>query len=142
LRRHHGQVAPHLGELWPEEESWAKRRAFYETLLEDEDAIVLVARVDGEAAGHAVATIDAASATWRHPEQICWVHDLVVLSEYRGRGIGEALVERLWEESGVEEMRLACVETNDDAMAFYNKLGFERGPIVDLVSRRTARRAP
>ncbi|HYH58143.1 MAG TPA: GNAT family N-acetyltransferase [Thermoleophilaceae bacterium] len=136
LRRHHGEVAPHLGELWSEEESWVKRRSFYEKLIEGEDAIVLVAREDGGVAGHAVATIDAGSMTWRHPEKICWVHDLVVLPEHRGKGIGEALVKRLWQESGVEEMRLAVVATNVDTIRFYERLGFETGPIHDLVSTR------
>ena len=130
-----------MGEGWPEETAWEKRRKFYETLLAEEDAIVLVAREDGQAVGHAFATIDSGSVTWRHPEQLCWVHDLVVLPEHRGKQIGEALIERLWEESGVEEMRLAVVASNEDTIRFYRRLGFETGPVMDLVSRRTARRA-
>lgn len=137
LRSHHLEVAPHMGEGYPEEESWEKRRKFYEGLIREEDAIVLVAREDGQAVGHALATVDPGSVTWRHPEKFLWVHDFVVLPEHRGKRVGERLIERLWEESGVEEMRLAVVGTNEDAIRFYERVGFDRGPIFDMIARRT-----
>lgn len=55
------------------------------------------------------------------------IHDLVVLEEFRGRGIGRLMmtyVERLARERGCCKLTLEVLEGNRDAQTLYRNLGF------------------
>jgi ribosomal protein S18 acetylase RimI-like enzyme len=70
----------------------------------------------------------------RHPEADSphvgyWLYSLEVRPRYRGMGIGEALTQRVIDQSrveGAEELFLYVFEDNLSAIALYRKLGFER----------------
>jgi len=70
----------------------------------------------------------------RHPETDApytgyWLYSLTVRARYRGMGIGEALTQRVIEQSRIErvpELCLCVFEDNVPAIAMYRKLGFEQ----------------
>jgi [ribosomal protein S18]-alanine N-acetyltransferase len=79
---------------------------------------LLIAYVDGEPAGFVSAT------ELSHPDQVrpeLFLNELGVAEAYRGRGIGRALVERLWEVAGERGCRGMWVLT-DEANAAANKV--------------------
>lgn len=127
LRDHHHEVAPHLGPVREDEESWAMRRRSYVQWLAEPDAFVLIAELAGAAVGYALVTVNEGSPTWRDLPRFGLLETLSVLPDARGRRIGRALVEAVWDELeriGVRELRLDVMATNRPALAFYERLGF------------------
>jgi ribosomal protein S18 acetylase RimI-like enzyme len=122
---HHAVVAPELGPVRDDEDSWARRRAHYQRQLARPGAFVLVARHDGRALGYALVTIEDASPTWSEPARWAEIDSLSVLEEARGQGLGEQLLERVQGEVGNTELRLFAVTANADALRFYERAGFE-----------------
>src|ERR1700720_566424 len=59
LREHHQSVAAHLGPSRKRAESWARRRAQYETWLSEPDSFVLVAERNGCPVGYAMVHLRA-----------------------------------------------------------------------------------
>jgi ribosomal protein S18 acetylase RimI-like enzyme len=75
---------------------------------------LLVAYADGHAAGFVSAT------EVMHPDRVqpeLFLNELGVAEAYRGRGIGRALVERLWEIARKRGCRGMWVLTDDDNVA-------------------------
>ncbi|MBW3593951.1 MAG: GNAT family N-acetyltransferase [Actinobacteria bacterium] len=80
--------------------------------------VTFVAVADGRIVG-------SASITWAGASEI----GMAILSEWRGKGIGSALLEALiaWaERDGSHKMELYVWPHNDAAIALYEKFGFER----------------
>jgi ribosomal-protein-alanine N-acetyltransferase len=87
-------------------------------------AIVIVAEADGRLAGFVVV----------HPVKRAtgYVVTLDVSAEFRRRGLASALMtaaERQALQAGVEEMALHVYTGNSTAIAFYERLGFQRGEL-------------
>lgn len=56
------------------------------------------------------------------------IHDVVILKEYRGKGLGKKLLERIIEiaeERNYCKITLEVREDNENAKKLYNKLGFK-----------------
>lgn len=65
-------------------------------------------------------------STWRGPT--LHIEDLIVKKEYRGKGIGEALMNAVVEKARIEgrdRVELDVEGDNESAIAFYKKKGFE-----------------
>ena len=70
----------------------------------------------------------------RHPETDFprtghWLYSLTVRTRYRGMGVGEALTQRVIDQSRYEGAAALCLDVYEDnapALALYGKLGFER----------------
>jgi ribosomal protein S18 acetylase RimI-like enzyme len=128
LREHHSSVTPDLGEPRPRSESWQRRRSQYERWLLGPDAFLLVAEREGEPVGYAMVQLREGSPTWPLSEQAGEVETLSVLPGERGQGTGSELLEAVREElgaRGIEELSLHVMHTNNDAMRFYERHGFE-----------------
>jgi GNAT superfamily N-acetyltransferase len=129
LHDHHATIAPHLTELGPvrdASESWAVRRALYEDWLAEPDAFVLVAESDGQPVGYALVHLRGPEETWTTGARIGVLETLAVLPGERGRGIGSALFERMYEELrelGVRELEVAVISKNAEALRFYERQG-------------------
>jgi GNAT superfamily N-acetyltransferase len=127
LRTHHAEVAPDLGPVREDDETWRMRREQYERwLTEDPRNFVLLARRHGRAIGYAFARMDEhASPTWARGA-VLDVETLSVLPEARGAGVGKRLLERLRAEvaeRGYDGLTLTVVASNRDARRFYEREG-------------------
>lgn len=129
LRTHHHEVAPELGPVRGDEETWAKRRAQYEQwLTTDARNLVLIARREGRAIGYAFGlVVDVDSATWASDGvQVLEVETLSVRPEARGAGVGRRLLQGLRDEvaaRGYDRLALTVVAANRDALRFYEREG-------------------
>lgn len=128
LVRHHAEVAPEMGPVYTDDETWKRRRADYTEWLAEPDAFALVARGGGgEAVGYALVTVNPASPTWPDPPRFGLIESLSLLPEARGGGAGRALVDGVEAELrriGVDEVRLNVMSSNAPAIAFYERVGF------------------
>lgn len=132
LRTHHHEVAPELGPVRGDDETWAKRRGQYEKwLTTDARNLVLIAREDGgggRAVGYAFGlVVDSDSATWASDGvQVLEVETLSVAPEARGGGVGKRLLQGLRDEvaaRGYDRLALTVVAANRDALRFYEREG-------------------
>jgi GNAT superfamily N-acetyltransferase len=129
LRDHHGGITPDWWELRDPEESWSRRRAMYEAIL-DEGGVLFLAEDEGRVVGLAMCEREegGGSPTWAWPADFLAIVDLVVLPEARGKGVGEVLVKAAEEEArtlGVAALDLNVVASNDTARRFYETQGFD-----------------
>jgi len=63
----------------------------------------------------------------------CYLQDLFTLESARGKGVGRALIERVYEiarEAGSARVYWLTHETNDTAMKLYNKVAERSGFVV------------
>jgi GNAT superfamily N-acetyltransferase len=88
-------------------------------------AEVLFAMLGGKVV--ALATCFVNFSTFRIKPYL-YIHDIVVLAEYRGKGIGRALMEKLVESAQERDFCKVTLEVRDDnvaAQALYKSLGFK-----------------
>jgi GNAT superfamily N-acetyltransferase len=141
LRTHHNTIAPDLGPVREDDDTWRRRRAQYEGWLADDRCFVLVARRAGRAVGYAyVRVAESASPTWTTPQTVVDVETLSILPEARGAGVGARLLALIREEvdrQGYDGLQLTAVASNRDALRFYEREGFAPTFIVLRDTRRT-----
>lgn len=131
LVAHHGAVAPSMGPVRDEDDSWARRRAHYERQLARPGAFVLVARDEQQrAVGYALVGIEGPSPTWPEPDGWAEIDSLALLPEARGQGVGRRLIDRAQEEVGERELRLFVMAENADARRFHEREGFSPAIVV------------
>jgi ribosomal protein S18 acetylase RimI-like enzyme len=111
--------------------AWRRRRGRWEETLSSPTGILLVAERDGRVVGALIGEVEdpaEGSDTFAVPTSTAHVHDLAVLPEAQGRGIGRALMERFereLRERGIASYGLDVMAGNDAAQAFYAALGLE-----------------
>ena len=129
LHHHHAEVAPQLGSIRSEEESWQTRRGEYVGWLELPANFIILAEFDKQFIGYAFVRVrEGKSATWNVSQQIGEIETLSILPEYRGFGVGVGLLEHVYVElkkDNVYEASLGVIATNQAAIRFYEKQGFE-----------------
>ena len=67
-----------------------------------------------------------------------WVNYLAVARSHRGRGLGRALMaeaERLLAAAGCPKVNLQVRTTNEEALSFYERLGYKKDDAVSLGRR-------
>ena len=77
--------------------AWQRRRGRWESTLSSADGILLVAERDGGIVGALIGEVEGpadGSDTFTVPTSTAHVHDLAVLPEAQGGGIGRTLMER------------------------------------------------
>lgn len=99
------------------------REAFYNEIHNNKFAVYIVLEEDKKIIGYCGAwvVIDETHVT-----------NLAILPEYRGRKLGEALLNKMMsvaKEMGAKSMTLEVRVTNDVAQSLYRKLGFQNGGI-------------
>jgi GNAT superfamily N-acetyltransferase len=127
LLAHHTAGRPELT-YQPPELSWQTRRSWYLTWLFDPDSFVVVARHDFEPVGYALVEVaDGPHDTWRTGRRLGTLRSMTVTAEWRGRGIGGALLDRVDSElagRGVSDMFIDVMIGDDRARRFYERRGF------------------
>jgi GNAT superfamily N-acetyltransferase len=141
LRDHHHAIAPELGAIHDDDESWARRRAQYvQWLAEEERAFFLVARRSGALVAYAFARpVPYSSPTWTGEHDQLEIETLSVEPSERGTGIGAHLIALAREEvetRGYQGLSLVAVAANRDALRFYEREGFTPAFVILRDTRR------
>ncbi len=131
LYDHHNEVTPHLrGRARTFAQAWASRRHTERRWLESEPrSFVLAAESGDRRIGYALVRVRSGAGfaeSWSVSDPLADLATLAVLPEFRGRGIGSALlnaVEARLREMGIEDMTIGVIATNSRAMAFYERRG-------------------
>ncbi len=86
---------------------------------------VLLAEVDADGSGPVVAGLAIWYRTYSSflAQPGIWLEDLFVRPEFRGRGLGRALVEHLFERAGRGRVEWAVLDWNTPSIEFYDSLG-------------------
>jgi len=64
------------------------------------------------------------------PPQFCYLSELVILAEYRGRGVGEWFMEQIERFCLARGIDRVVLQANDDARGFYDKLRYVADPLA------------
>lgn len=116
---------------WGKDEPALERiRATTATLLDDPDTEFLLAAADGDQPATGVCQLRYRLSVWTGADD-CWLEDLYVDESARGTGLGRALVNAAFERArarGCRRIELDVNESNADAIAFYEALGFTTEP--------------
>lgn len=101
-------------------------QAYLNWLFRRDVAGIWVAEEEGKIVGFI-----ASDGNWfskREGKVVGAIHELVILPEYRNKGIGKALVEKVIEyfkSRGLDTAELWVGDKNTQALEFYKSLGFE-----------------
>jgi len=96
-------------------------------------AVTLVAEEAGQVVGFLDARLTKPFDPMYRPATYCFIADVAVAEEHRGRGVGRALMEAVekWAaESGAEFVLLEYHAGNERAAEFYAELGYRSGSVV------------
>lgn len=126
-----------LGVLFEQEADFSadperQRHALHRILGEPERGVVLVARHQDRLIGSVMLLRSVSTALG---EEVCWLEDLVVQPDSRGRGAGHALVEAAIAEArarGWARITLLTDHDNLGAQSLYQRHGFEPSRMVVL----------
>lgn len=125
-----------LGLLFTIEEDFSvdvvKQRNGLRLLVEGDRACVLVAEHEGQVIGMCTGQIVISTAEGG-PSVL--VEDVVVEPEYRGQGVGRALMAALAEwakNQGSTRMQLLADKNNPPGLVFYNRLGWTSTALICL----------
>jgi ribosomal protein S18 acetylase RimI-like enzyme len=129
LRDHHHAVAPELGPVRSDDETWARRRSEYAAwLAEDDGAFFLVARRGDQVLAYAfVRPLRRSSTTWAVERDELDIETLSVSADARGSGIGARMVALVREEvarGGYGGLQVTAIAQNAGALRFYEREGF------------------
>jgi ribosomal protein S18 acetylase RimI-like enzyme len=129
LRDHHHAIAPELGAVRSDDDTWTRRRAQYAAwLAEDNGAFLLVARRDEQVLAYAfIRPVRHTSTTWATEHDELDIETLSVSPEARGSGIGARIVALVREEvdrGGYGGLQVTAIAQNVDALRFYEREGF------------------
>lgn len=107
--------------------------AFLRGMLDDPDAVVIVAEQDGAIAGYVFAALEPLS--WKELRGPAgFIHDVAVADDARRSGIGTKLMNAAidWlREHGVPRVILWSAAANEDAHALFHHLGF-RNTMIEM----------
>ena len=128
MKDHHAALAPQFGPPRNDEDSWQRRRAHYVEWIQEPGTFVLIAISDKKPVGYALVRIkDMDMISWKLEGQYACVETLAVLPEFRGQGIGTALlaqVETRIHEQGITSMSLTVLAANGRGKTFYERHGY------------------
>ena len=114
--------------LAPNTRTPALYAAFLLSQLEEPRAVVMVADHGGDAIGYAYGAVEGYDyMALRGPAAV--LHDLIVAPEWRGQGIGRALLEATITAltvQGAPRVVLSTAERNRSAQRFFERMGFRR----------------
>ncbi len=134
---HIPQMADLLAVLFSEEKEFLpdrekQIRALRMIVSAPERGNIFVATEDDEVVGmtsllFTISTAQGAAA--------CWLEDMVIRPEHRGKGIGTALLQHALayaKSNGVTRITLLTDRTSDKSIHFYERHGFQRSEMVPM----------
>ncbi len=104
-------------------------RTYLESIVDDPSFCALVAEHEASVVGYLVGYSRSVGqqADFLRKSRVFWIDDLQVRDDHKQRGVGRALVQaaaRHAKESGCQRIELDVYEFNENAIAFYLRLGF------------------
>ena len=120
LKEHHGRIQPGNPRYLVKRSEWLEQT---ERAIADPSIVIKVAESGGDVVGFT--KLSFAEKPWGLS---CEVNTLVVAESHRRRGVGEALMDAAAEvgrEHGCKGIRADVLLGNDDAVRFYERLGYE-----------------
>jgi ribosomal protein S18 acetylase RimI-like enzyme len=126
LHRHHRRLLPEGAIVADDSLSWERRRADYRRWLAADEALILVAEGPSGVLGYAVTHLLDGSTedTYAVGDRYAELYSLSVAPAARSQGIGSMLVdaveERL-EAAGIDDLMVAVMTDNVDALRFYER---------------------
>jgi ribosomal protein S18 acetylase RimI-like enzyme len=131
---HHAHAAsmPELAPYVTDAETWAERRALYESVLEKPDTVLLLAFDGAELVGYVLSHVLPLDETWigdtwRTGQRIAELESLAVSASHRGQGIGSALLDAMdeaLEAQGIRDVFVGALAGNEGALRLYARRGF------------------
>jgi ribosomal protein S18 acetylase RimI-like enzyme len=101
---------------------------WFDEILGNPDKVLFVAEFDAGIVGVLLIMIRTSPADpIFHPRRYAYIDEVAVVERWRGRGVGRALMIRAHEwaqERGAKEVELHVWESNERAIAFYERLGY------------------
>jgi GNAT superfamily N-acetyltransferase len=64
------------------------------------------------------------------PPQFCYLSELVILGEYRGRGVGEWFMEQIERFCLARGIGRVVLQATDDSRGFYDKMHYQADPLA------------
>jgi ribosomal protein S18 acetylase RimI-like enzyme len=136
LHEHHQLVLPGF-DYHPPATSWRIRRGQYLRWLSNPDAFVLVAYDGPRPVGYAlVEIVEGPEDTWVSGDRLGELQTLSVASDWRGRGLGTVLLDRVdaeLEKRGIHDLMLEVLEGNEAARRLYERRGLR--PVMTTMAR-------
>ncbi|HEY3379676.1 MAG TPA: GNAT family N-acetyltransferase [Armatimonadota bacterium] len=124
----HSQALPQVFRA-PEPGEPLRSHGYLLEALQQEHAVILVAEITTEIVGALHLSIRQAPDYWAFvPRQYAWIDNVVVAAQCRRRGIATALFTHAHQwaaERGVSQIELNVWNFNEDAIRFYESLGYE-----------------
>jgi len=129
LHHHHRVVQPDTPLQPDDQASWRAREKTYRRWEEEGSAVILVASIDGDFVGYAVAHLvpGADDDTFDFGATYAELYTLSVLPGRRSRGVGSRLLEELDDvlrARSVRTITVAAMAANSRAVEFYRRRGF------------------
>jgi ribosomal protein S18 acetylase RimI-like enzyme len=133
LHRHERRVAPSIP-FSEDERSWRRRRALYEQRLDRRQGLLVLARHVSGVVGYAFVLLEEGSDdTFQLDERFAELYSLSVAPGWRGRGVGNRLLDFVDAELAsrdVCDLRVAVTVGNSDAQRFYESRGLQPTEVV------------
>ncbi len=101
-------------------------KQYFKSRLISDNSFVYVAEEHGSFLGYICGAIGYEE--FRKLHDVAEIDSLFVSEEYRGKGIGEKLIERfiLWTKTkNINRVKLEVVHNNERSISFYNRKGFK-----------------
>jgi ribosomal protein S18 acetylase RimI-like enzyme len=115
--------------MTPKQHAWEMRR-LRQQLITDQRYLPIVALLgdgkDTHVVGYTAAIIEHQASLFE-VQMVASIDELWVVPEHRGRGIGSALMEELFEQIdafGIEWVKVQMPVNNEETRAFFDKIGF------------------
>ena len=125
----HHATLPEMPEMREVDASWRMRTKQYGEWLAGDDHALLLAERGGEPVGYAMVSIGGAAPSWAGlGERTAEIETLSVLESERGAGVGAELTRAAIDfarEAGANSILVAAAHSNEGALSFYRREGFE-----------------
>jgi ribosomal protein S18 acetylase RimI-like enzyme len=128
------QVAAILNTITRRKDAKTKWIYLKDQIAKDGD-ISLVAIADKKVVGYVISEVMTNSFGL---DQSGWLKNIGVLPQYMGRGVGQALAQKLFEayrEKGISEIFTTSQWDWGDLLSFFKSLGFDRSNFINLYKR-------
>ena len=125
----HHATLPAMPEMREVGASWQLRAEQYREWIAGDSHALLLAERDGEPVGYAVVSLGGAAPSWGGlGERTSEIESLSVLESERGGGVGAELTRAaiaFARERGAGSILVAAAHSNEGALGFYRREGFE-----------------